>query len=169
VIVYRDYSNGVDDPINLFIGPEPVGWDSPSICAAYRGAVITQVGTRSIAGVPGLTLTQIVAHSQGSDHIDICAYYWRGIDGPLNDRGIHLLRGKWAILAGSSSFRVQMCTEAKRRSDIDPASERLSAFASLVDPQVQRILRKPVKAGIQRNISSSSDESAQHGRSASGH
>ncbi len=149
VIVYRDYSNGQGEPINLFIGPEPVGWDSPSICATYRGSVITQLATRPVATVPDLVITQVVLRSREEDPMNICAYYWRGENGPLNDSGFQLLKGKLAVLAGFSSFRVDMCTQVNDASELASAAERLSTFAGLVDPEVQHLLHQAVASGKQ--------------------
>jgi hypothetical protein len=51
-----------------------------------------------------------------------------------------------AVLTGIGSFRVDMCTEVRNISEIPEASERLSAFASLVDPEVQRLLQPSATA-----------------------
>jgi hypothetical protein len=61
-IVYRDYSDGRGAPINLFIAPEIVGWDSPSICATYQGATIMQ---RSVLPVGAGSATELVLRSAG--------------------------------------------------------------------------------------------------------
>jgi Protein of unknown function (DUF3485) len=145
-IVYRDYSDHRGSPINIFIAPEIVGWDSPSICAIYQGSTIIRRTELRVAAVPGLAATEIVLRSPVDDQMNICAYYWRDANDSVNDEAIQLLKGKVAVLTGVSSFRVDMCTEAKDISEIAAASERLRDFAALVDPALQRLLQKAMVA-----------------------
>lgn len=135
-IVYRDYADSDGVPINLFIAPEEVGRESPRICAAYLGSAIIKTSTQRVAGVPRLSLNQIVVRPGGSKGpVRVCDYYWRTQDGPVSGSLFETLKGKLGALEG---FRVDLCTEVNEVSEASAASERLNKFAAAVDPEVQR-------------------------------
>ena len=147
-IVYRSYSNGQDAPVELFIAPESVGADSPSLCAWYMGSVVVQKSVVSPPDKSGLRFNRIV--SRGAEHqVDICDYYWRTLDGSVTEQPLGILKQRLAMLlrAGEPSFRVEMCMSAGTAGEAAGASEQLTEFARLVDPEVRRMLQKVVDTG----------------------
>ncbi len=146
-IVYRDYMAEDGTVINLFIGPEPVGWDTPAICAAYKGANVMYLTVRPVPEAASLRLNEIVLAPAGrTDQMTVCGYYWRTAEGTVNDVGLNVLTGKFAALAGQSAFRVDMCTDVADSSQRAAASERLSKFAAAVDPELRKLVREAAQS-----------------------
>jgi hypothetical protein len=147
-VLYRDYASSDGVSINLFIAPEPVGWHTPSACAAYQGYAITGFAITELSllptlGAPKLMLNELVLRSGlAGDALRVCAYYWRTPSGPVNESGFNLLMGRLAALGGRMSFRVYMCTDIKDISEISAAFERLSKFAQVIDPEVRKLLNQ---------------------------
>lgn len=142
-IVYRSYADGANTPIDLLIAPEPVGSESPSICASYGGSVVLR---KSVVPLEGGHFSEIVyntdANSKGE--VSICAYYWRTSAGSIDEQSFALLKERLAIalLRGrEASFRVEACTRAKDAKQALEASERLKDFITLVDPELQHLMR----------------------------
>lgn len=149
-IVYRNYSNGKEAPITLFIAPEPVGNESPSICAAYSSSGAASTSVTAAGNVPGLRLSQITTRLAGSPgDIRFCSYYWRTPSGIVNDEPIAFLKGKleMASKVGEPSFRVEMCRWSDKESDAYGIWSQLNNFATLVDPVVNRLLRTALQTG----------------------
>ncbi len=143
-IVYRNYSDGKQPPVEIFIAPVPVGVHSPSYCLRYNGWMLTQRSQAPLPGAANLELSQIVSTAP-SGETEACAYYWRVEDGGIHDNAIRLwFRQKLALLRGrgQDSFLVDLCLPIKDQPSSAAAFSRLSQLAAEVDPVVARLLRQ---------------------------
>lgn len=140
-VVYRDYADGMGEPIQVMIAPDYAGLHPQDLCGRYAGWKILQQTSEGLRGVPAVRLTRTVEAFPATQGYDagflVCAQYWRD-----QKRGLSEEESNRLFTWRSFCFRVLMCTEIKSLTEADTGFAKLDTFASSADPVICRFLQK---------------------------